>query len=50
MFCSEIFRTSPNSNITLSVIGCIENLCQIHGAGLHKIRFRGLNFFDENSF
>ena len=29
----------PNSNITLPVIDCIENLYQIYGAGLHKIRF-----------
>lgn len=28
-----------NSNITLPVIECIENLYQIYGAGLHKIRF-----------
>ena len=28
-----------NSNITLPVVDCIENLYQIYGAGLHKIRF-----------
>ena len=28
-----------NSNITLPVIDCINNLYQIYGVGLHKIRF-----------
>ena len=28
-----------NSDITLPVVDCIENLYQIYGAGLHKIRF-----------
>ena len=43
--CGKVFYTDlsslvyPNSNITLSVIECIENLYQIYGAGLHKIRF-----------
>ena len=43
--CGKVFYTDlsslvyPNSNITLPVIDCIENLYQIYGAGLHKIRF-----------
>ena len=43
--CGKVFYTDlsslvyPNSNITLPVIECIENLYQIYGAGLHKIRF-----------
>lgn len=43
--CSKVFYTDllslvySNSNITLPVIECIENLYQIYGAGLHKIRF-----------
>ena len=43
--CGKFFYTDlsslvySNSNITLPVIGCIENLYQIYGAGLHKIRF-----------
>lgn len=43
--CGKVFCTDlsslfyPNSNITLPVIDCIENLYQIYGAGLHKIRF-----------
>ena len=40
--CGKVFYTDlsslvyPNSNITLPVIDCIENLYQIYGAGLHK--------------
>ena len=40
--CGKFFYTDlsslvyPNSNITLPVIDCIENLYQIYGAGLHK--------------
>jgi transposase-like protein len=43
--CGKVFYSDlsslvyPNSNITLPVIDCIENLYQIYGAGLHKIRF-----------
>ena len=43
--CGKVFYTDlsslvySNSNITLPVISCIENLYQIYGAGLHKIRF-----------
>ena len=43
--CGKVFYTDlssivyANSNITLPVIECIENLYQIYGAGLHKIRF-----------
>ena len=43
--CGKTFSTdlsslvSDNSNITLPVINCIENLYQIYGSGLHKIRF-----------
>ena len=43
--CSKIFYTDllslfySNSNITLPIIDCIENLYQIYGARLHKIRF-----------
>ena len=43
--CGKVFYTDllslvySNSNITLPVIECIENLYQIYGAGLHKIRF-----------
>ena len=43
--CGKEFYTDlsslvyTNSNITLPVIDCIENLYQIYGAGLHKIRF-----------
>ena len=43
--CGKVFYTDlsslvyPNSNITLPVIECIENLYQIYGAGLHKMRF-----------
>lgn len=43
--CGKVFYTNllslvySNSNITLPVIECIENLYQIYGAGLHKIRF-----------
>ena len=43
--CGKVFYADltslvyPNSNITLPVIECIENLYQIYGAGLHKIRF-----------
>jgi transposase-like protein len=43
--CGKVFYSNlsslvyPNSNITLPVIDCIENLYQIYGAGLHKIRF-----------
>ena len=43
--CGKVFYadlsslTYPNSNIILLVIDCIENLYQIYGAGLHKIRF-----------
>ena len=43
--CGKVFYTDlsslvyPNSNITFPVIDCIENLYQIYGAGLHKIRF-----------
>lgn len=43
--CGKVFYTDlsslvySNSNITLPVIDCIENLYQIYGAGLHKIRF-----------
>ena len=43
--CGKVFYTDllslvySNSNITLPVIECIENLYQISGAGLHKIRF-----------
>ena len=43
--CIKVFYTDlsslvySNSNITLPVIDCIENLYQIYGAGLHKIRF-----------
>ena len=43
--CGKVFYTDlsslvyPNSNITLPVVDCIENLYQIYGAGLHKIRF-----------
>ena len=40
VFYSDLFSiVYPNSNITLPVIDCIENLYQIYGAGLHKIRF-----------
>ena len=40
--CGKVFYSDlsslvyPNSNITLPVIDCIENLYQIYGAGLHK--------------
>ncbi len=43
--CGKVFYTDlsslvyDNSNITLPVINCIENLYQIYGASLHKIRF-----------
>ena len=43
--CGKVFYSDlsslvySNSNITLPVINCIENLYQIYGAGLHKIRF-----------
>ena len=43
--CGKVFYTDllslvyANSNITVPVIDCIENLYQIYGAGLHKIRF-----------
>ncbi len=43
--CGKVFYTDllslvySNSNITLPVIECIENLYQIYGAGLYKIRF-----------
>ena len=43
--CGKVFYTDlssivyANSNITLPVIDCIENLYQIYGPGLHKIRF-----------
>ena len=43
--CDKVFYSDlsslvySNSNITLPVIDCIENLYQIYGAGLHKIRF-----------
>ena len=43
--CGKVFYTDlsslvyDNSNITLPVIDCIENLYQIYGASLHKIRF-----------
>ncbi len=43
--CGKVFYTDllslvySNSNIALPVIECIENLYQIYGAGLHKIRF-----------
>lgn len=43
--CGKVFNSdlssfvSPNSNITLPVIDCIENLYQIYGARLHKIQF-----------
>ena len=43
--CGKVFYSDlsslvyPNSNITLPVFDCIENLYQIYGAGLHKIRF-----------
>lgn len=43
--CGKVFYTDllslvySNSNITLPVIECIENLYQIYWAGLHKIRF-----------
>ena len=43
--CGKVFYSDlsslvySNSNITLPVIDCIENLYQIYGAGLHKIRF-----------
>lgn len=43
--CGKVFYSDlsslvyPNSNITLPVIDCIENLYQIYGSGLHKIRF-----------
>ena len=30
----------PNSNITLPVIDCIENLYQIYGAGFYLIRIK----------
>ena len=40
VFYSDLFSiVYPNSNITLPVIDCIENLYQIYGAGLYKIRF-----------
>ena len=43
--CGKVFYTDlsslvyDNFNITLPVINCIENLYQIYGASLHKIRF-----------
>ena len=43
--CGKVFYTDlsslvyDNYNITLPVINCIENLYQIYGASLHKIRF-----------
>ncbi len=43
--CGKVFYTDlssivyPNSNITLPIIDCIENLYQIYGARLHKILF-----------
>ena len=43
--CGKVFYTDlsslvyDNSNITLPVINCIENLYQIYGVSLHKIRF-----------
>ena len=43
--CGKVFYSDlsslvyPNSNITLPVIEYIEDLYQIYGAGLHKIRF-----------
>ena len=43
--CGKVFYTNlsslvyDNYNITLPVINCIENLYQIYGASLHKIRF-----------
>ena len=43
--CCKVFYTDlssivySNSNITLPVIDCIENLYQIYGSRLHKIRF-----------
>ncbi|WP_295723166.1 DDE-type integrase/transposase/recombinase [uncultured Methanobrevibacter sp.] len=43
--CGKVFYTNlsslvyDNSNITLPVIDCIENLYQIYGASLHKIQF-----------
>ena len=43
--CGKVFYTDlsylvyDNYNITLPIINCIENLYQIYGASLHKIRF-----------
>ena len=43
--CGKTFYTDlsslvyDNSNITFPVFDCIENLYQIYGAGLHKIRY-----------
>ena len=40
VFCTDLSSlVNANSNITLPIIDCIEDLYQIYGAGLHKIQF-----------